>query len=207
MLTTDNISTYVDFIIWVHRNGLTNLPPLPAGVTMVGLDIRIQYGTFSKLHGSIQIARGQFAVTQITEGIGNFQPIRTYNHSGDNTTRQKYYDALACENLNTSQEKLSALIILTSECCRSQMVLSAIQALIKSAVNFSDDVWIGLNFAFTNYKKTCTYLGYEIEAGGKPWTSLRADDYIRYINSDKFTGDKDIAKKIEAVKAYIIANQ
>ncbi len=131
--------------------------------------------------------------------------LGSYNHAGSSTTRQSYVDALRCNNLNSNQVYVSALINLTSESCRSAMVFGAMQAILNNHGNFSADVWDGLSFAFTTYGQTAAFRGFNIHAGGSPWTWLRADDYIAYINSPGYMGDRSKAAKIKAVNAYVNA--
>lgn len=208
MLDTDvtNLDTATNALIWFHRNNV--LPPnTPNWITIAQNSLIMEYGYNNNLYGRVQFGRGQFELTHVTNTNNQLVPLTSYNHQGKNKTKADYIDALKCNDLNTNQKFVSAIIILTSESCRSQMVASAITALMESEVAFSDDVWGGLEFAFKNYRKTAEFLGYDIMAGGTPWTSLRADNYISYINSDKFTGDRETeTKHINAVKDYIRTN-
>jgi hypothetical protein len=205
MLDTNpnNIAAINDAIIYVHRNNV-----LPPGIVLPGVAINaagaltIDYGYQGIRYGSIEITRGQFEVTRVTNVAGTLILPANYNHAGANTTKQNYIDALKCDNLTLNQTFLSALITLTSECCRSAMVSSAIGALMNNHGNFSNDVWIGLQFAFNTYSHTALFRGYEIQAGGSPWTWLGASDYIAYINSPGYTGDRTLVTKIAAVKSY-----
>ncbi|MFI5151484.1 MAG: hypothetical protein ACHQRM_17285 [Bacteroidia bacterium] len=197
-----------DALIYIHRSATGVLPvgvAAPAGfpVGAAGL-VTINYGYAGVQHGSIQITRGQFAVTGVTNA-GVMAPLINYNHAGSSISLQDYINALKCTNLNANQTYVSALITLTSESCRSAMVSGAMQAILSNHGNFSADVWAGLNFAFTTYSQTATFKGYNIHAGGTPWTWLKSDDYKAYINSAGYGGDKTVATKIAAVQAYINA--
>lgn len=196
-----NLENIADAIIYMHRNNALLNPP-PPGVANVGSNLQIDYGYNGQRYGSIEINRGQFQLSRVTTPGGVWIPLNSYNHAGKNISKQNFIDALKCNELNKTQTFVSALIILTAECCRSTMVLNAIMGLMNGGENFSDEVWNGLEFAFTNYSKTAAFRGYSITAGGVPWTSLRADDYIGYINSDQFTGDKQISQYIRAVQKY-----
>lgn len=202
----DNIESIADAIIFVHRNNV--LPDVvPPGVHFNAANgvVTIDYGFGGVNYGSIEINRGQFTVARVTTAPGGpFAAPANYNHAGQNKARQDYIDALKCTNLTQDQAKFSALIIMTSESCRSVMVLRAIKALLNYHGNFSDGVWAGLQFAFNNYGHTCTFRGYDINAGGFPWTSLRSADYIAYIHSHGYNGDRpaNIAA-VTAAKDYI----
>ncbi len=210
MLTADVNSheQIIEALQLFHRTG--NLPaPAPAGLAINANTVSIQYGYNNNVAGTIQMTRGQFGITgvSIPPPAGGFNTNFTYNHAGTNTTLQNYIDALKNTNLGGANQDAarSALIILTSECCRSTMVLQAIHKLIASGQAFKTDVWNGLLFAFTNYSGTCNVLGWQIQAGGSPWTALKADDYIKYINSPHFTGDRPAeTANINAVRAYIV---
>ena len=199
----DNITAINAVIVHVHQNNALPLPPviIPNGIAFNAGTLTIQYG-FQNVKGSIEITRGQFTVERVTNA-GALTAPGNYNHAGTNMTKQNYIDALKCTNLTSNQTYLSALIILTSECCRSAMVSAAIRALMNGHENFSDDVWAGLDFAFRSYSHTAEFRGYNIQAGGNPWQKLTANDYIAYINSAGFTGDRTVATKINAVTTYI----
>ncbi len=193
----------VETIIWFHRNDSLPLE-VPAGVTMTGeRNLVVDYGYNNKKYGSLLIKRGQFEVVSVTKN-GNLIPLVKYNHSGENKKLQNYVDALKCEDLNTKQSYVSALIILSSESCRSQMVSDAITKLLNEKNNLSNEVWGGLEFAFKNYGSTAKFRGYNIQAGGAPWRWLTVADYTAYIQSDSFKGDEKKEEiYINAVKAYI----
>ncbi|HXC06994.1 MAG TPA: hypothetical protein VNZ86_19680 [Bacteroidia bacterium] len=198
-----NQQAICDALIYVHRTGaIPTGVTTPAGFTVVKGLVTIAYGYNGTQYGSIQITRGQFALTGVTNATGTMVALNSYNHSGSSITLQDYINALKCNNLNSNQAYVSALIILTSESCRSAMVCGAMQAILANHNNFSPDVWAGLSFAFNTYSQTAKFRGYDINAGGSPWTWLKADDYIAYINSSGYTGDKTVVTKIAAVKAY-----
>lgn len=203
-VTTTN-EAIVDAIAFFHKNNA--LPnPIPAGITKNGDSLEIAYGFQGNQKGSVKIKRGQFEVTEVTKN-GSFVPLNNYNHSGKNQTKQDYIDALKQVDLNSNQVNVSAIIILLSESCRSSMVSQAVTILLDNDVNFSDDVWSGLEFAFKNYSSTATFCGYKIQAGEHPWTWLKASSYLSYINSAGFTGNKPSdTSSINAVKKYIVDN-
>ena len=204
MLDTDpdNLQLIVDEIIFFHRNNriIGNVP----GVTInpATHNLNIQYGYGGRRYGAIEISYKQFEVVSVTDSAGRLVPLKSYNHEGKNSTEQDYIKALKCNDLNTNQTYVSAIVIMTSEAARSSMVLSALQALFTKGVPFSDEVWTGIEFAVKTYKHTAEFLGYDIKAGGSPWRSLRADDYIAFIKSDKYKGDKRYENNIRAVKEY-----
>jgi len=202
-----NITAIHDAIIYVHRNNAAPLAGLPAGVTLHAAGtLQIEYGYNNIRYGSIEITRGQFTVSRVTNAIGAWIVPGVYNHAGASQTKQSYIDALKNNNLSGNQTYFSALIILTSECCRSRMVSSAIDALMNDNGNFSNDVWMGLQFAFNNYGHTATFKGYDINAGGQPWTPLSAADYLGYINSPGYNGNVvDEVARVTAVRTYINA--
>jgi hypothetical protein len=195
----------IDAIILYHRKKI--VPAGGLGIVLNGTILEIPYGYNNVQRGRIAMARGQFEITQVTNSLGNLVNLKSYNHVGSNKTKQKYIDALKDTNLNNSQERVSALIILTSESCRSQMVSSALTILLNNGPNFDDDVWAGLEFAFNNYGSTAKHMGFNIQAGGEPWSWLSSSNYLSYIQSDTFTGDKEVATaRINAVKKYINPN-
>jgi hypothetical protein len=195
----------VDAIILYHKNKIE--PAGDLGIVLNGTTLEIPYGYNNVQYGRIAMARGQFEITQVTNSDGNLVDLQRYNHEGSNKTKQKYIDALKDKDLNNSQERVSALIILTSESCRSQMVFSALTILLNNGPNFDDDVWAGLEFAFNNYGSTAKHMGFNIQAGGEPWSWLSSSNYLSYIKSDTFTGDKEVATaRINAVKEYINSN-
>ncbi len=199
---SNNNEPIIDAIIHWHRNATP--PPAGLGLTLNGNTLEVAYGYNGNESGKIAMARGQFEITHATNANGALVKLTTYNHAGSNKTKQKYIDALKDNNLTQNQERVSALIIMTSESCRSQMVSSAINAILNDNGNFNNDTWSGLEFAFNNYGSTAEYLGYDIQAGGKPWSWLRADNYLNYIEKGSFTGDKPTATRhINAVKKYI----
>ena len=179
----------VDAIIWYHRNNALPVST-PAGMQINNGLLDIDYGYKGTKYGIIAIKRGQFEVTKVSDATGALKPLGNYNHAGKNQRLQDYVDALKNNNLNTNQKNASALIILTSESCRSQMVSNAMSGILHTENAFSDDVWGGLHFAFTKYGSTSRYLGHDIQAGGTPWSWLKANDYLKYIASSGFTGDK-----------------
>lgn len=148
-------------------------------------------------------------MVKVSNKDGKLVKLQNYNHSEKpNKTLQDFINALKCKDLNKDPKKASALIILSSESCRSQMVLNSLTDLLTGSLNFSQDVWNGLEFAFKNYSKTAKTLGYKIQAEEEPWEPLIVENYLKYINSDQFTGDKAKAVNyIEAVQAYINPNE
>ena len=195
----------VDAIVLYHRKAI---PPADSlGIVLVGTLLEIAYGYNKVQCGRIAMARGQFEITQVTNQRNTLVNLNSYNHVGSNKTKQKYIDALKDNNLNNNQERVSALIILTSESCRSQMVSSALTILLNDGPNFDNNVWAGLEFAFNNYASTAKHMGYNIQAGGEPWSWLSSSNYLSYIRSDTFTGDREkVTAQINAVKQYINTN-
>ncbi|OHX63974.1 hypothetical protein [Flammeovirga pacifica] len=197
---TQNASI-IDAIIFFHRNG--KLQKTLSGVTeeKTGL-LQIDYGYNGNKYGSILIKRGQFELVKVTDTTGTLKPLSKYNHVGENVSKQDYINALKCTDLNKDQTKVSALIILTSECCRSQMVSHAIDGLLEGKPAFSVEVWNGLNFAFKNYSHTASAAGYKINAGETPWTWLRVENYKSFIQN-QYNGSKTEALAgIDAVHKY-----
>lgn len=208
MLTTDATShnAIILALRYFHQHGnLTNLPGgVPPGITVSNNDILIAYGYNGVQYGTLKMARGQFEVTQASQNnVNNLQNLSSYNHQGSNLKLQDYINALKSTNINANQQFVSALIILTSECCRSATVFTAIQRLMTSQTPFSADVWSGLNFAFTNYSKTSGAVGNNIQAGQNPWNPLTTGNYQTFINSQGFTGSKtDADKWVTAMASY-----
>ena len=199
-------SVLIDEIIYFHKNGVLSNDNVPGLVISDSSTIRVDYGFNNNKNGSIVIKRGQFEVVQITDDRNHFQNLRSYNHYGLHRSKQDFINALKSRNLQLDKTHVSALIILTSECCRSKMVFDAIYRLLEHNINFSDEICNGLHFAFNNYAHTAAYVGYNILAGKYPWTWLRIDDYLKYIEK-KYNGDKEDARNsILAVKDYIARN-
>lgn len=210
-----NIDTVIDAMINFHRTGdITSCPP---GVKVIqkrtpankdGI-LEIEYGYRSTAKGKIKIKDGQFELDGFTVNniyLNNLNLIYNYDANLVLFNQQSFIDALKSPDLRTSKGYF-ALIILTSESCRSVMVRQAMRKLMADDNGrLPDNVWQGLNFAFHNYSATAQHLGYNIEAGSTPWTPLTADNYISFINK-KFNAD-DSGKElrinlINAVKQYI----
>ncbi len=204
----DNVLAINEAITFFHKNGrLPNNPP--AGIVVHNTNfLNIDYGYNGTQYGRLQMKRGQFEVVGVTNANGVIQQLDKYNHSGDNTTLQNYRDALKCNDMKYKQTFVSALIILTSECCRSSLITNCIEQLFREDANIPDEAWKGMNFAFTNYKKTCTFEGYKIQAGEEPWTWLTHNDYLRYIGSLNPTKNKipELQAQINAAYQYSIGN-
>ena len=190
-------------LIWWHRNNALPVPP-PAGMAINGNFLEIDYGYGGSLFGRLRFTRGQFELTEVTDATGAFHPLRNYNHAGNWTTWQDFIDALKETDIAADQGMVSRMIILTAECARSELVLGVISRLLRAGHGRIDDaVWAGLQFAFNNYNHTCRFRGYDIAAGGAPWTTLRAADYIAYVESPDYTGARDSAlRNIRAAADY-----
>lgn len=191
-----------------HRTGVIP-PPLPQGVTIsqVNTSLTIQYGFGQIGKGNIVMQRGQFEITEVSKN-GDLVPLASYNHEGVNDTAQKYIDALKCLDLNNNQTYASAIIILSSECARSEMVLDATLSLMNVMyAPYPPDAWAGLEFAFKNYSAVCAFKGYNIQAGNALWQPLIGEDYIAYLNHQidiHANGDWATYRgQIEAVMNYI----
>lgn len=197
--------TIINAIVSVHKTGI--LTPTP-NLVLVGANLRIAYGYAGQIYGSISIKRGQFELEEVTTPNGTFTKLRQYNHSGTNCSKQDYINALKCFDLASNQTYVSALIILTSESCRSSMVQNALNILLNGGPNFNSEVWAGLQLAFNNYGNVSKFIGLDIQAGSSPWYPLKAADYIKYFNSASYTGNKERdCLCIEKVKQYINFNQ
>lgn len=210
MLSTDTHTNalIIDNIRSFHKDGVLLQGYAALGISInpsVSDKLEINYGYADTIQGKIVIKRGQYEVVELTNESGDLVPLSNYNHSGDNIKYQDYVDALKCTNLNPDQKKVSAMIILTSESARSEMVQEGINKLLEATYGTLDsDVWDGLKFAFNNYSHTAKLAGYKIKAGETPWTPLINDNYLVYIQSDKYTGAKSESEKsIRAVEQYI----
>ena len=201
-LTPANMTIAVNTMTAYHRTGA--LPTgTPTWITLDGTNICIAYGYNGTQKGRLKFARKQFELTHVTNPSNVFVPLTKYNHEGDHKTQQDYINALKSNDLIKNQKFVSAMIILTSESCRSVLVNAAMQKLATDAVAFSTAVWGGLNFAFTTYKKTATFAGYDIDAGKTPWNPLTTANYVGYIASSGFTGDKPAeTARVNAADAY-----
>lgn len=206
-LEVANINTVITALINDHKNipGTT-----PNWIVKSGTNIIVTYGYGGTQKGKIGFLHPQFELNQATKTPnGKLEVIKNYQHTGENRKKQDYIDALKCTDLPDSknQKRVSALVILTSESCRSVMVKEAMNQLIRTDQNFDDKVWAGLTFAFKNYDKTAKAKGYKINAGETPWEPLTVQDYKNYINSAAFTGQRaEELKNIDAVDAYIRQN-
>lgn len=197
MLTLDNtvLEDIVTALQFIHRNNNYQNPGNPPpGLTLANNPgdaanklVTISYGVDGVQTGAILMERGQFRVSGASQPNTNtFKVGFPYNHSSTpNKNYHNYLNALHNNDLGASggDQNRSALIILTSECCRSNMVYRAIRKLIDTQGVFPDDVWEGLVLAIQNYEKTSRYVNYNIEGGASPWTALTSSDYKKFFGS------------------------
>lgn len=211
----ENINLVIDAMINFHRTGnITSRTETevvtvdqPRTPTSDGI-LEIAYGYNSTPKGKIKIKDGQFELSEVTKLVETqleFQKISNYNYQSNLRllSKQSFINALKSTDLVPNKD-YQAIIILTSESCRSVMVRQAMRKLMEEDISFSVDVWNGLKFAFNNYSGTAGSLGYDINAGGGRWEPLTADNYISYIGGEKYKGDKKASvESIIAVKTYI----
>jgi|GEM_PF-3124535 len=183
-----------------EQNG--TLPtPCPAGITVhrQGV-IKLDYGYSGNTIGSVYIKQGNYLLTEV-ECPGTGPTPVDYNYPNDLSALAKYQNyitALSSPDLTKNKNAVPAIILMTSECCRSLLVEAAFSALFTNNQDFTASAFGGIDCAIHIYNHTL------MAAGKNPSQPLVTQDYLQYITSNLFTGDVNNTKaSINALAEYI----
>ena len=183
-----------------EQNG--TLPtPCPPGISISNQGvIKVDYGFSGNTVGSVYIKQGNYLLTAV--GLPGAGPVQVdYNYPSDLSALAKYQNyiaALSTPDLTKNKNAIPAIILMTSECCRSLLVEAAFSALFTNHQDFSASAFGGIDCVIHIYNHTLT-------ASGKSQSQpLVTQDYLQYITSKQFTGDVNNTKaSVDALAEYI----
>ena len=134
--------------------------------------------------GAIRMLRNNFQVTHVTVG-GNFVGF-TYNHVWPGTLNLAVLmNALQCNNLalQANDSSRSLIILLSSECARSELVQGYIQKLLGGHIAASNADFNTIKALTAEYQHTQTAVGGFVNAG-PGWRPVTMQDHL-YYNTHK----------------------